>query len=99
VLHFRDSAEVLDFAVKHTIERYSREIKADFLRVRLLGVILAALSANTEQTVIILNTMEGNGHTPFFSLFFDEVKRMVSCFTEDHDKKLAVLGLLSFVDS
>jgi hypothetical protein len=48
ILKHPTNPEVLDFSVKHALERYGRDISNEFLRVRLLGVVLAAMGTNCD---------------------------------------------------
>ena len=76
------------------IDRYTNTpIQNPFLKVRLLGVVLAALSYNFDQTTaILLRNMASSGIT-LMRFVLIEIIQLHGCFKHPYDKKVAVLGL------
>jgi hypothetical protein len=74
---------------------YGQSIEPNWLRVRVIGIVLASLYCHTEYTVELLQ----NHATNNLSWFVSEVTALTHDFTHIHDKKLAIMGLMNFIHS
>ncbi|OMJ75645.1 hypothetical protein SteCoe_25168 [Stentor coeruleus] len=76
------------------ISRYRDPIiKENFLKIRLLSVILSALAYNFSMTCSILASEFYSQNVTFLRYIFLEILAIHNCFDQAYDKKAAILGL------
>jgi hypothetical protein len=88
--------KLLDRVVETALHRLSSKISNDFLRVRLLGVVLSGFIYNAQLTQQVLAAKQ-IGTSSCLSYFVTQIVQYRGGFTHVYDRKLAVFGLCTLL--
>lgn len=88
--------ELVPTILGYAVLKLSTIIKQDFLKSRILGIILAAFAYNYNLTSRVLNTSFLNTGDSYMKFVLTEIMSNTQVFKHPYDKKVAVKGLINF---
>jgi len=87
----------LESILSSAIQRFAQGINNNFFKVRLLGVVLSAVSYNAYATMNILGNATTQSNKSYLELILEQIFSLTFAFTHPYDRKVGSLGLCSII--